>query len=515
MRCCPIWWPFCLAFLWVSVSRGEAPEADKPPRPGTIRLNLPALDTNHRAVNEAFRIALGDLVGNVRPFKDGLLPEPAPVILAGMDYDTPWTRDAAINASNGASLLMPEVARNTLLSVLTRSGGDGKVLIGGQYWDAIVWVTGAWHHYLYTGDRQFLKLAFQASRDSLAYFERTEFDAKNSLFRGPGWSDGIAGYPDEFAKTGGSSGILDWPRHNPDKVSKPGYGIPMEALSTNCLYYNAYLTAGQMAAELGEPADPEWAAKARALKDAINRHLWMPEKGHYRFFVSPLGNCDHQEGLGHAYAILFGVADASQTEAIFKNLHVTPAGLPCEWPSFRRYDSADGTAFARHAGTVWPQIQGFWAEAAARLRKPGVFGHEFLKLAGHAARDRQFVEIYHPLTGRPYGGMQEAGPRGIVLWQATTRQTWAATAYLRMVLMGLAGMRFQREGVSFEPCVPKGITRVELRNVQYRKASLHVVIEGTGTKLQECRIDGRPAGKPFVAADSAGRKEVFLRVVPE
>ena len=39
-----------------------------------------------------------------------------PVILAGLHYDTPWTRDAAINAWNGGSLILPEVSRNTLLS---------------------------------------------------------------------------------------------------------------------------------------------------------------------------------------------------------------------------------------------------------------------------------------------------------------------------------------------------------------------------------------------------------------
>ena len=162
---------------------------------------------------------------------------------------------------------------------------------------------------MYTGDRQFLATALEATKNSLTYFEQTEFDATTNLFRGPGWSDGVAGYPDEYADAGGSSGILDWPKHNPDKVSKPGYGIPMQALSTNCLYYNAYLTAEKMAGELQVPADPQWKTKAAKLKQAINSHLWLPDKGYYRFLVGPLGNCDHQEGLGAAYALLFGVAD--------------------------------------------------------------------------------------------------------------------------------------------------------------------------------------------------------------
>ncbi|MCY2989377.1 MAG: hypothetical protein NTY19_16095 [Planctomycetota bacterium] len=290
-----------------------------------ISAAIPSLRTDNHTTNEAFRIAIGDLMGNVQPFKDGLLERPMPVILAGLHYDTPWTRDAAINAWNGGSLILPEVSRNTLLSVLTRA--DGGIRIGGQYWDCIVWTTGAWHHYLVTGDRQFLATALEATKNSLAYFEQTEFDIATNLFRGPGWSDGVAGYPDEYADAGGSSGILDWPKHNPDKASKPGYGIPMQALSTNCLYYNAYLTAEKMAGELQVPADLQWTTKAAKLRQAINSQLWLADKGYYRLLVGPFGNCDHQEGLGAAYALLFGVADPAQTESVIANQHVTPAGF--------------------------------------------------------------------------------------------------------------------------------------------------------------------------------------------
>ncbi len=382
--------------------------------------------------------------------------------------------------------------------------------IGGQYWDCIVWATGAWHHYLYTGDREFLARAFEATKNSLAYLENTEFDRGDNLFRGPGWSDGVAGYPIEYADSGGSSAILDWPKCNPDKVSRPGYGIPMKALSTNCLYYSAYVTVGKMAQELGVADKVSWASKAQELKKSINRHFWNQEQGCYRFLVGPFGPCDHQEGLGHSYALLLGVADRQQSEMIFSNLHVTPAGLPCAWPSFSRYDNQDGTSFARHAGTVWPQIQGFWAEAAARAGRPDVFGHELFNLAQHARRDRQFAEIYHPLTGEIYGGMQEAGEQGIILWQATSRQTWAATAYLRMILLGLAGMRFDTEGLGFQPCVPSGISFVEIQNLKYRNMDLTVTIQGSGTSVKECKINGHAAEVPWLSVSDAGLQHVVI-----
>ncbi|MGC8638506.1 MAG: MGH1-like glycoside hydrolase domain-containing protein [Isosphaeraceae bacterium] len=473
-----------------------------------IAVTIPTLHLDHGAAQEAFRIAIGDLLGNVSLFKDGLLNRPVPVILAGLHYDTPWTRDASINAWNGASLLMPEVARNTLLSVLIRD--HGKVRIGGQYWDSLVWTTGAWNHYLYTGDGPFLSLALEATKNSLAYFEQTEFDTQDGLFRGPGWSDGVAAYPDRYGDAGGSSGILDWPMHNPDKVSKPGYGIPMKALSTNCLYYNAYVTARQMAATLKAPVDPRWHEKAARLRKAINARFWDESKGCYRFLTGPFGDCDHQEGLGSAYALLFGIADARRADSVFAKQHVTPAGLPCGWPNLPRYERQDGMSFGRHMGTVWPQIQGFWAEAAARAGRSRLFGHEFFNLASHAVRDKQFVEIYHPITGAPYGGLQEQKGQGIILWQAMPRQSWAASAYLRMVLLGLVGMRFNTDGIQFEPCVPKEISRVDLRNVRYRKMIIAVTIRGSGTKVRQCLINGEVSADRRLPANAEGPREVAI-----
>lgn len=498
----------CLHYSGVAC--GSPPVVNQADGPTSINVAIPTLNTDNGTVNKAFRIAVGDLLGNIAPFKDGLLEKPSPVILAGLNYNTPWTRDASINAWNGASLIIPDVARSTLLSVLTRS--DGKVRIGGQYWDAIVWATGAWNHYLYTGDGELLALAHDATKNSLACFEQTEFDAADNLFRGPGWSDGVAAYPDEYADAGGSSGILDWPKHNPNRVSRLGYGIPMKALSTNCLYYNAYVLVEKMAMELKSPVDPQWKGKAANLKKAINTRLWNGEKGNYRFLVGPFGRCDLQEGLGSSYALLFGIAEEKQAESVFASQHVTPAGLPCGWPNLSRYESNDGLSFGRHIGTVWPQIQGFWAEAAARAGKLEIFGHELFNLAAHAARDKHFAEIYHPITGEAYGGLQENGTNGIVLWQAASRQTWAATAYLRMVLLGLAGMRFDTDGIRFQPCVPKGISLVELRNIHYRRTRIDVTVRGSGTKVKQLLINGQEARYGLVGTASEGRKLVTIIV---
>ena len=382
---------------------------------------------------------------------------------------------------NGLSLIAPEVARNNLRAVLERSGD--RILVGGEYWDAVVWILGAWHHFLCTGDREFLTLARRVGADTLRQREETEFDPADGLFRGPGWSDGVAAYPDKYAASGRSA-ILAWQEPRPERRIKVGIGFPMKALSTNCLYFGAYQTLERMDRALDLDGG-QWTQKAAAMKDAINRRLWDESLGNYRFFIDPDGACDLQEGLGAAYAILFGVADARQAASVFARQHVTPAGVPCGWPNLSRYSSADGLSFGRHIGTVWPQIQGFWAEAAARHGRVDLLQHELFALARHAVRDQQFAELYHPITGLPYGGLQE-GPTGggIILWEAKPRQSWAATAFIRMIVQGVMGMRFEPDGLRFQPCVPEGLGRLVLRGVRYRGMLLDVEITGHGTKIR-------------------------------
>jgi hypothetical protein len=504
-NCRPRW--LMLSLVCVSSVTGSSPAADQ--NAATVSVTLPTLKTDHAIVNEAFRIAVGDLLGNVVSFQSGLLEHPAPVILAGLDYDRPWTRDASVNTWSGASLLMPEVSRNTLISVLTPV--DGKPRIGDQYWDSIVWTTGAWHHYLYTGDKRFLALALEATKNSLVSLEQTEFDAKDGLFRGPASSsDGVAAYPDEYAPPGCPMDILAWPRLHPDKTSKPGYGIPMKALSTNCLYYNAYVIAEKMAMELNVPVDPRWKAQAARLRRAINDRFWNREQGTYRMLVGTARPFNHQEALGSSYALLFGIADPQRAESVFAHQYVAPAGIPCGWPNLPRYERPDGRSFGRHMGTVWPQNQGFWAEAAARAGKTKIFAHELFNLAAHATRDKQFAEVYHPVTGEIYGGLQEDAQRGIVLFDSQPRQTWAATAFLRMILLGLVGLRFDVDGVRWQPCVPSGITSVELTNVPYRNMTLDITIRGTGTQIKRCLVNGRASADRFLAATEVGRQQITI-----
>ena len=72
----------------------------------------PNISTGDKEIDQAFRIALGDIIGNLQPMPDdGALLEGIPSahsggdgehigLMAGLEYAL-WTRDASINSWNG------------------------------------------------------------------------------------------------------------------------------------------------------------------------------------------------------------------------------------------------------------------------------------------------------------------------------------------------------------------------------------------------------------------------------
>jgi glycogen debranching enzyme len=469
------------------------------------------LSTNRRDIERTFRLALADIESNIHPYKGGLVDGEL-VLGAGFDYLDPWTRDTAINIWNGAGLLYPEVTRNNLLATLTKSGNSivlrdipGSPEGNNNYWDAIIWVLGAWYYYVYTGDEEFLKIALPVIKNAFQTFEELEFNPEMGLFRGGGvYADGISAYPDAYAEPAWDhSDIGGWPERNPDRAHPKGTGLPMYTLSTNCVYAEAYRLAANIASKLDDNIADSWQKKASELKLAINRAFWMEDRGTYRYMIDPFGGSDHQEALGISFAILFRIADKKQTAQILDCAHITPNGIACVWPPFPRY-CVDDKTFGRHCGTVWPFIQAFWAEAALTGGRKDLFEQEFDAISRLAFKSDGFYELYHPLTGEPYGGVQE-GIRWTT-WPSVPRQTWSATGYLRMILQCIFGMKLSPEGVIFKPYLPDGITSIRLEGLPYRKMVLNLELEGQGDVVKLMEIN-KQAGN-FIPADAEGLQEL-------
>jgi len=407
---------------------------------------------------------------------------PPKIIKAGGGYGQPWTRDSSVNTWNAGSLLAPDVAANTLWAVVTRQP-NGQLIVqqDNQWWDQVIWVTAAWNHYLTTGDKTFLADAYQASINTLTTREATNFNDRYRLFQGPAFmNDGIAGYPTPPADTGETHGsfVLDYP-HAQDEMT----------LSTNALYYAAYVNAAQMARALHQPAvvSAQLQAKANRLKASINRSFWIPGKGLYGYLLHNndglQGQLDQsEEGSGLSFAVLFGIANPSQTRSIMAHAHPQTWGITDVYPNFARYSDATP---GRHNEIVWPMIQGYWASAAAKSGAQDVFATEVARLAKLADNNSGFFEIYDAHTGMINGGYQNGHQ-----WASEPDQTWSATAYLRMIYGGVFGIDTGEFGMSFHPTLPAGWGTVTLNGLRYRDATLTATLHGAGNVITSFLVDG-------------------------
>ncbi len=434
-----------------------------------------SLKCDNKTVEQAFTIALNDIFGNIKPYKAGILKEECGCLMAGRDYDTPWTRDTAINIGNALCFLDRNVSKNTLSSVMEHR--DGKLYIGGEYWDSIIWAAGADKYIRATNDEEFIPVAYEAISNTLAYFEDTELDADCGLFRGAAvYGDGVSAYPDKYSNAD-SSGIIHWVKQeaNVKLVAPKGVGLPMFSLSTNCCYYRGYKICAELAKHLKKDGS-SFLEKAEALKDAINREFWNNERGTYDYLAK---ECDAQEGLGIAFAILFGVADMDKTQSILKNTVVSKHGIACLYPNFERYAALGGVG--RHSGTVWPHVQSFWAQAAFIGGDKDKFLNEFSLMGEKAVKNGQFHEIYHPDTGEVYGGLQEFNNTRIGEWGSCQHQTWCATGYVSLILNCILGLNVALDHAQFTPYLPDDINTISVSNLEIGNAVFDVnVSRGCG-----------------------------------
>ena len=470
--------------------------------------------SNNASVNEAFRIAIGDIATNTKPFKYGAMTKEADCVMAGLDYDFPWTRDASINNWYGIGLMQPEVGKNTLLSMLEKVDGEWMINLH-QYWDAIIWAHGLWQYYLYTGDKEMLAQGIAPIKRTLAFLEQTEISQEYGLFRGGAASaDGTSAYKDTYIINGGeSTGIFDWPKFNQDKKNPVGDGLPLHSLSSNCLYFQAYKIVSLIQDELGLPVESSYVQKANDLKKAINEHFWMEKKGYYKIFVDPLaGDSDRQDVMGLGFAILFGVADQRQSKRILDTMQKCPAGFPVGWPDYERYSKIHGDHYGRHSACVWPPFEAPFVKAGADHGRTDILMHYIETISKYACRDLQFAEVYHPMTGEIYGGIQENLGDLEYKWVSTRRQTWSATSYIFILLTGIVGMKFSREGVELKPIIPDGIGDIAIKNVQYRDMSLNINIRGKGSKITQFCLDGICMDNAFLSHSISGKRAIEIVV---
>jgi len=462
------------------------------------------INTNNKMVNNSIKIAFSDIYGNIKSFESSLDKKEKKVLIAGADYDRPWTRDTSINVYNGFCLMDKEISKNTLLSVLENI--DGKIYIGGQYWDAIIWALGAYQYYLVTKDNEFLSIAYKAIKNTLEKREKEEYTKEYGLFRGPAvYGDGVAAYPLIYGYSGKFSSILYYPKFNEDRCYKKGFGIPMHTLSTNIAYLLAYQIIMQAIQILKIDDNIKiYQDKELSLINSIKKHFVYSNE-RLKYIVGKLGDCIRQEGLGIAFASMTNIIG----KEAFNHIYISNSGIPCLFPNFARYNI--GTEYGRQSGTIWPHVQGFFAIEALKKEKYSMFEFEFNKLTEFSNRDKQFYEVFHPDTGEVDGGIQEHRTvEGVKKYKSCEHQTWSATAYVSMLLYGFAGIKITQNKISFTPYLNNKVNDIHIENLNIVKANIDLKIKGKGHTIKNFLVNNKKVDVNYIDSSLKGNIEISI-----
>lgn len=442
-----------------------------------------SIKSNNAMLDKAFELAVNTVDKNTEHN----------LLRAGGGYTSEWTRDISINCWNGTSLFRPQVSEHSLWSVTQNK----RQTVGHQHWDKIIWVTAALNHYLVTGDSEFLSQAYLTSKNTMAELEGHAFDAEYGLFTGPAvFQDGIAGYDEPIADlTKYSSYILDY-----DAAKY------IKCLSTNCIYYSAYQALEKMSLMVGDGLESQYAQKGRVLKSNIRKHLYNAKAQKLNYLIDQNGKVhDYNEGLGIAFAGLTGVLTKKEMSKIVDNLYISERGLPCVWPIYPRFSVEKP---GRHNNMIWPFVNAFFAESALKAGDAEKFYFELENLAFLAIEKGpdNFQEIYNITTGEPDGGWQVGGH-----WGLKADQTWSATGYIRMFLLGVFGLSFQEGGVEFKPYGMKDGRSITLSGVKYRNSTLNITLSGRGSKVKKFTLNGVPTA-PYLPANVVGEQNISIEL---
>jgi glycogen debranching enzyme len=322
---------------------------------------FPTYRSPHLLVDALHRLALEEILELERSVEgvQGALD-------AGGRWPGVWTRDQAWSALLGTVLAWPEAVRAGLES---RIGDDGRIRqdsgTGGSWpisTDRVAWTLAAWELYAATGDREWLRTAYEAARLSAEDDLAVAFDPETGLFRG-------------------ESTFLDWREQSyPGWMEAADIGAS-QALGTNALHFGAYRALARMArelsGELGEPEEAErWERVAESVRAGMDEHLWQSGTGWYggfRYGRAFPALSERPEMLGEALAVVLGAADAERSRRMQASLPVVPFGVP----SFLPY-IPDQPPY--HNAGVWPQVVGFHAWAAAEAGNGAAVEHSLASL---------------------------------------------------------------------------------------------------------------------------------------
>jgi len=419
-----------------------------------------------------YNMALEELLLDIRPDS---------TFMAGAKWHGVWTRDISYSIFLSLALIKPDVAKQSLLKKVS----NGKIIqdtgTGGSWpisTDRVVWAVAAWEVYLVTGDSEWLTLAYGIIKKSVDADIENAYDKSTNLVLG-------------------ESSFLDWREQTYPIWMDPKDIYKSACLGTNALHYRTLEILSLMENELGN-SKGEYNKIATKLKTAINKSLWLGDKGYFGQFmygrnynyISP-----KSEALGEALSVLFNIADENKSKSIFEKMPVVEFGPTCIFPQIKNIPPY-------HNNAIWPFVVSYWTWAAAKAKN---------ETAVQFGMDAIYRSASLFLTNKENMVADNGHFDGTEI--NSDRMLWSIAGNLATVYRVMFGINLTEKGLEISPFVPEKFGGdKKLTNFKYRNATLDITVHGFGSEILEALIDGKKVETVSIPKNLSGKHsvEIFL-----
>lgn len=432
--------------------------------------SYPVLTTPNRLHTAIYNLGLDEMVNAV---------EPDTTLRTGKAWGGVWTRDVSYSIILSMAYMQPLASQVSLMQKVNANGRIIQDTGSGGAWpvssDRMIWAVAAYEIYKVTGDRQWLEYIYPV--------------IKNSLF------DDLEVIADDNGLVHGETSFIDWREQSYPRWMQTADIFQSQALGTSVVHAQAWQVLSEIATLLGDKDVAKIAVdNHRIIADAVNRELWMPEKGYYAMYNYgrnfPILN-PRAETLGESLAIIYGVADSERAREITENNPTTPFGVSIFFPQI-----ADIPPY--HNNALWPWVAAYWAIANAQVgNETGTLeaiGSIFRPAALFATNKENFVL-----------------DNGDIATQLnSSNMLWCLAGNIAVTHKILFGIHFDVDGLSFRPFVPKALAADRsLTGFRYRNAVLDINITGGGDQIKSFKLNGKEH-KPFIPSNIKGHNIIDI-----
>lgn len=434
----------------------------------------PRLSTPNRLHEAIYNMGLDEMVNAV---------EPDTTLRTGKEWAGVWTRDVSYSILLSMAYMQPEASMISLRKKVDSLGRIIQDTGSGGAWpvstDREIWCVAAWEVYKVTGDRKWLEFIYPVIKKSLETDRTSFYDTETGLIKG-------------------ETSFIDWREQSHPRWMQCADIYNTETLSTSVVHAEAWKVLGEAAEILGHKEVAKDAFdQSSKIADAINKYLWMPDKGYYAMYLYGRDNLitnPRAETLGESLAIVWDVASQERAVSITENNPTTPFGVTIFYPSI-----ADIPSY--HNKALWPWVGAWWGLANAKARNQNGVMEAFGAVFRPAALFCTNKENFNIENG------------DIATELNSSNMLWCLSGNIALTHKILFGIHFLKDGLEFQPFVPQALAADRsLVGFKYRDASLDIFIKGYGDKIKSFKVNGKEQ-KPFLpAAKAKGNMKIEIEM---